>query len=128
MWSGESSPQLLPGTDAEVPPGAPCRLTPCCCEHQASRALAGDSAGGAGGSDLAVGPRIYPDAWWTHRAGQRGAAGLEVPLGRVAAPLLSLARARILTTLCLALGGLVGGAAAGAGSGASVRAAAVAVA
>ena len=94
----------------------------------ASRALAGDSAGGAGGFDLAVGPRIYPDAWWTHRAGQRGAAGLEVPLGRVAAPLLSLARARLLTTLCLALGGLAGGAAAGAGSGASVHAAAVAVA
>ena len=66
----------------------------------ATRALAGDSAGGAGGSDLAVGPRIYPDAWRTHRAGQRGAAGLEVPLGRVAAPLLSLARARLLTTLC----------------------------
>ena len=62
------------------------------------------------------------------RAGQRGAAGLEVPLGRVAAPLLSLARARLLTTLCLALGGLAGGAAAGAGSGVSAHAAAEAVA
>eukprot|EP01046_Picozoa_sp_COSAG06_P037966 COSAG06_NODE_4335_length_4357_cov_120.961954_9_plen_261_part_00 len=34
------------GTDVEVPPGAPCRLTPRCCEHQASHALAGDSVGG----------------------------------------------------------------------------------
>ena len=32
--AASASGWLWTGTDAEVPPGAPCRLTPRCCEHQ----------------------------------------------------------------------------------------------